>query len=363
MKQSIRLYTLFVSLAVLVAAAPVGYAQCTTQFAAQPSPPSGDEVLIDDALPGGATVSTGTVNWDTSQYATGSQSFYLSGSGTQTVRIDDLSQFYKFGTGKAVLYVLIDECDPTSQIRLTYRSAQRTAVVYWGSNLIGGGVQFYRGALPSSGTWARLEVPFGTPLNMRGHTLESLELQIYNGRVWFDHIGTDGVGCTPTVASAPSIPSGDTVWVDDAIPSGAYLAAGLWGTQQKAEGTQSLAYSYFGQNATGIVSIWDLSEATNSGDDLVVYVMPTGCETLKELKITWTAGSTTGAIWYGTIGVPSLGGESSATFMGSTVPTADTWTRITIPAATIGLDGATITAVRVENIGSQVWVDHIGSVP
>jgi len=106
---------------------------------------------------------------------------------------------------------------------------------------------------------------------------------------------------------------------------------------------------------------------TNSGDDLVVYVMPTGCETLKELKITWTGTinsvTTTGAIWYGTIGVPSLGGESSATFMGSTVPAADTWTRITIPAATIGLDGATITAVRVENIGSQVWVDHIGSTP
>jgi hypothetical protein len=362
-KQSIRLYPLFVSLAILAAVAPVGFAQCTTQFAAQPSPPLGDEVLIDDALPAGATVSTGTVNWDTSQYATGSQSFYLSGSGTNTVRIDDLSQFYKFGSGKAVLYVLIDECDPTSQIRLTYRSAQRTATVYWGSNLIGGGVQFNRGALPATGAWARLEVPFGTPLNMRGHTLESLEIQTYNGRVWFDHIGTDGVGCTPVVASTPSIPAGDTVWVDDAIPAGAYLANGIWGTQQKAEGTQSLAYSYFGQNATGVVRIDDLSEATSSGDDLVLYVMPTGCETLKELKITWSAGAASGGIWYGTIGFPSLGGEASAVFISATVPAADTWTRISIPAATVGLDGATITAVRVENLGSQVWVDHVGRVP
>jgi hypothetical protein len=362
-KQSIRLYTLFVSLLILVAAAPVGFAQCTPQFAAQPSPPSGDEVLIDDALPGGATVSTGTVNWDTSQYATGSQSFYLSGSGTQTVRIDDLSQFYKFGSGKAVVYVLIDECDPTSQIRITYRDPYREAIVYWGSNLIGSGVQFNRGALPSSGAWARLEIPLGTPLNMRGHTLESLELQIYNGRVWFDHIGTNGVGCTPTVATAPSIPGGDTVWVDDSIPSGAYLAYGVWGTQQVAEGTQSLAYPYFGQNATGVVRVNDLSQATSSGDDLVLYLMPTGCETLKELKITWYAGSTSGAIYYGTVGVPSLGGESSAVFMGSTVPTADTWTRIAIPASTVGLDGATITSIKVENLGSQVWVDHIGNAP
>ena len=240
--------------------------------------------------------------------------------------------------------------------------------MYWGSNLIGGGVQFNRGALPATGAWARLEVPIGVPLNMRGHTLESLEIQTYNGRVWFDHIGTNGVGCTPTVATAPSsFPSGDNVWVDDAIPSGAYLGAGIWWTSQKAEGTQSLAYSYFGQTATGIVRVSDLSQVTSSGDNLFVYLMPTGCETLKELKITWYSGptfSTSGCIWYGsTTPAPSIGGESGCTFISSTVPAADTWTRIEIPAATIGLDGATISAFRVENIGSQVWVDYVGNQP
>ncbi|HEV7767177.1 MAG TPA: hypothetical protein VGQ76_19405 [Thermoanaerobaculia bacterium] len=363
MKQSIRLYTLFVSLFALLAIAPAGFAQCTTQFAAQPSPPSGDEVLIDDALPAGATVSTGTVNLDTSQYATGSQSFYLSGSGTNTVRIDDLSAFYKFGAGKAVLYVLIDECNPTQQIRITYRSLHREVAVYWGANLIGGGLQFNRGALPSTGVWTRFEIPLNTPLSLRGHTLESLEFQTYDGRVWFDHIGTDGVGCTPATASAPSIPPGDTVWVDDSIPVGAYLSHGYFGTQQKAEGTQSLRYPYFGQLVTGVVRVVDFSEPTSSGDDLVVYVMPTGCETLRELKITWYAGASSGSVWYGTLGPPAIGGEGSAVFISATVPAADTWTRIAIPAATVGLDGATITGFKVENIGSQVWVDHVGSAP
>lgn len=364
MKESIRLYTLFVSLALVLAGAPSVFAQCTTAFASQPSPPGGDEVLIDDSpLPSGATVPIGTVNWDSSQYATGSESFYLSGSGTNTVKIADLDQFYKFGSGKAVLYVLIDECNPTSEIRLTYRSASRQAIVYWGSNSIGGGTQFYRGALPSSGAWARLEIPISSPLNMRGHTLTSLTIETYNGRVWFDHIGTDGVGCTPTTASAPSIPGGDTVWVDDSVPAGATLYAGDFGTQQAAEGTQSIAYPYFGQTATGAVSIIDLNQATSSGDDLVVYVMPTGCATLNELMIIWYAGASSGAVYYGTVGVPSIGGEGSAVFMGSTVPTADTWTRIAIPAATVGLDGATITGFKVLNIGSQVWVDHIGNAP
>src|SRR5438067_1269783 len=109
MIQSRRLSTLLVSL-VLGAAfgAANAFAQCTTPFASQPSPPSGDEIYIDDSIPSGATVGSGTLTWDTSQYATGSQSFVLQGSGTQTVEIDNLSQFYKFGTGKAVLYVLID---------------------------------------------------------------------------------------------------------------------------------------------------------------------------------------------------------------------------------------------------------------
>jgi hypothetical protein len=359
-KQSIRLATLVVSLVVFAAAAPVTWAQCTTPFASQPSPPGTDEVLIDDSLPSGATVSSGSVTWDTSQYATGTQSFVHNGAGTNTVRIDDLSQFFKFGTGKAVFYVLIDPCSPTSEIRVTYRSAARTAIVYWGQKLIGTEpVQFNRGALPSTGTWTRMEVPISSPLNLQGHEVESLTFETYNGRVWFDHIGTDGVGCTPTVASAPSIPPGATVWIDDAIPSGAYSSYGEWWTSQKASGTQSLAYPYFGQTPIGAVSVQDMSQATASGDNLIAYVMPTGCAQLNELMITWyTSPFTSKSIYWGTTGI---GGESTAIFMGSTVPTADVWTRVEISAATLGFDGATFTGFRVLNKGGQVWVDYVGN--
>lgn len=369
MFKSIRLSVLVVSVFAFILAAPGAFAQCTTPFASQPSTPSGDEIFIDDALPSGATVSSGTVNWDSNQYATGTQSFYLSGAGTQTVQIDDLSEFFKFGSGKAVLYVLIDPCDPTSEIKVTYSSAYRNAAVYWGSNSIGadpGIIQFSRGSLPSTGAWTRLEIPIGTPLNLRGHTLISLKIQTYGGRVWFDHIGTDGVGCTPSVASQPSIPSGGTVWVDDSIPSGAYLSYGYEDSTQSASGSLSYVYPYFGQTATGVVRVNDLNQTTSSGDDFFLYVMPTSCAQLNELKITWYAGtsySQSGCIYYGTVGFPNLGGESGCTFMGSTVPTADTWTRIEIPAATLGLDGATITSFKVENLGSKVYVDYVGNQP
>ncbi len=360
MKLSITLRILVVSF-VAILAAPAAFAQCTTAFASQPSPPGGDVVLIEDALPAGATVSTGSVNWDTSQYATGSQSFYHSGAGTNTVRIDDLSQYYNFGSGKAVFYVLIDECSPTREIKVTYSSLYRTASVYWGENLISGTpVNFRRGNLPATGVWTRMEVPIHVPLNMQGQTLDWLQIETYDGRVWFDHLGTDGAGCVPPVASTPSFEYGDTVWVDDGVPSGAVLYTGYWDNEQEASGTQSLMYPHFGQTATAVVSVNDLNEATSSGDNLIVYLMPTSCKSVTELKITWYAGSTVGSIYYGTVGVPSIGGESSAVFMGTTIPASDTWNRIEIPASTVGLDGATITRVKVENIGGKIWVDAIG---
>ena len=370
MIQSRRLTMLVVSFVFALFGAASAFAQCTTPFASQPSPPSGDVIYIDDAIPSYASVSSGSLNWDTSQYATGSQSFYLSGSGTQTVEISDLHEFHKFGSGKAVLYVLLDPCDATAEVKVTYESAARKVAVYWGSNSIGaeaGIIQFSRGSLPSTGTWTRFEIPISSPLNLRGQDVIKVKFQTYGGRTWFDHVGTDGVGCTPTTASQPSIPSGGTVWVDDSIPSGSYMSYGDPYTSQAASGTISFAYPYFGQTATNVVRVNDLSQATSSDDDLFLYVMPTGCATLKELKVTWYSGtdySSSGCIYYGsTTPAPAIGGESSCTFMGSTVPTADTWTRIEVPAATVGLDGATITSFSVENIGSQVWVDYVGNQP
>lgn len=357
--KSIALRVLVVSF-VAVLAAPAAFPQCTTPFASQPSPPSTDDVLIEDSLPAGATVSNGSVNWDTSQYATGTQSFYHSGAGTNTLRIDDLNEYMQFD-GKAVLYVLIDPCSTTREIKVTYSSLHRTASVYWGENLISGSaVNFRRGNLPSTGTWTRLEIPIQTPLGLSGHTLDWLQIETYDGRVWFDHLGQNNLGCTPSVASAPSFETGDTLWVDDSVPLGASLYFGYWDNEQEASGTQSLMYPYYNQQATSLVSVNDLNENTSSGDNLILYVMPTSCKELKELKITWYSGSTQGSVYYGTVGVPAIGGEDQAVHMGTTLPANNTWNRIEIPASLVGLDGLTITRVKVENIGGKVWVDAIG---
>jgi len=356
MKQSIRL-AVFTCLVVL--AGSHAFAQCTTPTASAPSVPGTDDVWIDDSLPAGATVPIGSVTWDNTQAATGSQSFVLNGAGTNTVRIDNLNRFLKFGSGKAILYVLTDPCDMPQEIKLTYRTAYRTATVYWGTNLISGGTKFRRGNIPTGGTWTRLEVPISSPLAMQGQDLEWIQIETYDGRTWFDHIGTDDVGCTPATALAPSIPGTDDSLVDDDIPVGSWLSFGEWYTSQAASGTQSLAYPFFGSTALGVVRVDDLSYYIDTGAKFVTYVMPTGCATLSEIKITWYAGANSGSAYWGSTGI---GGEASAVYMGAN-PSSDTWTRLEVPASLVGLEGETITSIKVESKGTQVWVDWIAVAP
>lgn len=334
-------------------------AQCTTAFASQPTPPGTDEVWIDDSLPAGASVTTGTLTWDTGQYATGTQSFVLSGSGTQTLRIDNLAKFVKYG-GRIQFYALIDECDPTTEIKVTYYTAYRSASYYWGANTITGGpiAKFSRGALPTAGAWTRLDGGAGSFLRIDGQEVTGVQFEIYGGRVWFDHVGTDGLGCTPAIASAPSIPAGDNVWIEDDFPAGSStLGSWNWDSQQKASGTQSITAPYFGQGVINSFRVIDMSEATDSGDNLILYVLHDECVTTRELKIDWFSGSTVGSVYYGE---SLLGGEGSAVYQGS-VLSSGTWHRIEIPASTVGLDGATIDSIRVQTYAGKTYVDHIGS--
>src|SRR5204862_470579 len=95
------------------------------------------------------------------------------------------------------------------------------------------------GAMPSAGGWIRIEIPF-SQMRLEQMTITNINISHVDGQVWVDHIGKSGTACIPVVAPQPSIPGGDTVWVDDASPSGATLSGLLWDTAQSASGTQSL---------------------------------------------------------------------------------------------------------------------------
>src|SRR5262249_5171711 len=136
-------------------------------------------------------------------------------------------------------YVLLNECQPPTRIMLQYVTTdggQHTAT--WGAPLNN---TYQAGPLPATGAWARLELP-ASVLSMENTSGKTIVAYQYDVQAWFDHIGSNGIGCTPAVAPAPTIPSGDTVWVDDTAPSGATVSGVTWDTTQKASGMQSFTH-------------------------------------------------------------------------------------------------------------------------
>ena len=101
------------------------------------------------------------------------------------------------------------------------------------------------GALPAAGGWSRIEIPL-SQLTLEQTAVTRIDITYVDGQVWFDHFGKTGTACIPATAPAPTIPNGDTVWVDDGLPAGASLVNGAngpmhWDSAQAAGGTQSLA--------------------------------------------------------------------------------------------------------------------------
>jgi RHS repeat-associated protein len=73
---------------------------------------------------------------------------------------------------------------------------------YWGANRIAWGVnntesRYYKGALPATGRWVRLEVP-ASQVGLEGHVVNGMGFVLYGGRATWDHAGK----FTPTSASA-----------------------------------------------------------------------------------------------------------------------------------------------------------------
>ena len=160
----------------------------------------------------------------------------------------------------------------------------------WGEDLIfstlqPGAGKFLVGALPQSGVWTRLEV-LASSVGMAGKTMSGIAFGVYDGQAWFDHVSTTG-GCSVPIASAPTLGTGDSIWVDDSIP-GTATPDGVWqwDSTQKASGTQSHTepptsgrHQHYFYNGPG----WTV----NAGDKLVCYVLINPCSPPKEVMLQW----------------------------------------------------------------------------
>jgi RHS repeat-associated protein len=338
---------------------------CTLTTAAQPTIPSGDTVWFDDTLPSG--MSFVDIRFDTSQKASGTQSLHIGyGTGSFGQGTSNAAQplFQVLPGDRLVFYMLMNPCAKPREVEVTwYASGYGPRGAYWGTALTGdesGKVSM--GALPTADGWVRMEVPANLLNGVEGNTLYGLALSRFDGEVWFDRFARVGTCSVMTEAAQPTIPSGDTVWFDDMLPSGMSFVDIRFDTSQKASGTQSLHIGYgtgsFGQGTSNAAQ--PLFQVL-PGDRLVFYMLMNPCAKPREVEVTWYASGygPRGAYW----GTALTGDESGKVSMGA-LPTADGWVRMEVPASLLnGVEGNTLYGLALSRFDGEVWFDRFATAP
>jgi len=323
-----------------------------------------EHVWFDDAAPAGAGIA-GTWNWDERQKTSG-QSSHADGTAT------GLQQHYFWAApapwifepgDRITTYALLDPCAPPRQLMLQFRKDSWEHRAYWGENLIQGGTDGSAsrkrlGDLPPLGEWTRLEVPVAE-VGLEGSRIEGMAFTKYDGQVWFDRTGLER--CFPT-AEAPPLNAADTIWFDDAPPSGASLGGSWsWTSEHKASGTASHKHPY----GAGMQQHYFYWSPTNLpltvGDRLIVYVLLDPCKPPRQLMIQFARGNVWEhrAYWGENLVTWGTDGTSSRWRMGDMPPTGE-WLRLEIPASAVGLEGETIDGIAFTLYDGNAWFDRVG---
>jgi len=215
------------------------------------------------------------------------------------------------------------------------------------------------GALPALGQWVRLTVS-AESLGLGGKKLTGMTFKTYGGQAWFDRSGKGT--CTVSAPPPASPQSGSiTVWVNDALPTGAVPAGTwVWDTAQKATGLKSNtepsapgshAHSFTGATFTVTPGV---------GESLVAYILASNCDPPREIMMEWYDGSWEHRAFWGEDLIP-LGtlGTASRRSMGA-IPTPGQWIRVFVPAASVGLENRTLTGLSLRLYNGKTWFDTIG---
>jgi hypothetical protein len=145
-------------------------------------------------------------------------------------------------TEAIVIYALLDPCNPPQQILFQFNDGTWEHRASWGDNLFPYGTNGTNscrrmGDLPPLGQWVRLVVPISR-VGLAGATVSGMAFDVEGGRAWFDRVAR--VSCSANAAPPASFPSGEDVWVEDDIPTGATSAGTwIWDTTLKASGSRS----------------------------------------------------------------------------------------------------------------------------
>ncbi|HEX2267900.1 MAG TPA: galactose oxidase-like domain-containing protein, partial [Pyrinomonadaceae bacterium] len=166
---------------------------------AQPLPPSGETVWVDDDLPAGAIPDGVAEGWNW----TNANPAPFSGSlANQSNTVAGLHQHFFYNSFETMTvnagdrlfaYVYIDPANVPSTIALQWNDGTWEHRAYWGANTIPWGVdgtnsRRFMGPLPAAGQWVRLEVPANL-VGLEGRPLNGLAFTMTGGRATWDRAG------------------------------------------------------------------------------------------------------------------------------------------------------------------------------
>ena len=159
----------------------------------------------------------------------------------------------------------------------------------------------------------------------------------------------------------------DTVWVDDSVPTGATLATDggdswTWvngnpppyaGSVAHQSASRSGEHQHYFSNATS-------SLAVAAGDTLFAYVYLDPANLPTEVMLQWNDGAWDHRAYWGADQIAwGANGTASRAYMGP-LPVSGQWVRLSVPAATVGLEGRTVSGMAFTLFGGRATWDAAG---
>jgi Bacterial Ig-like domain/F5/8 type C domain len=337
---------------------------CAT-MAAPPvvTPPAGDTVWVEDAMPAGATAGSIGAAFSTAFAVSGTQSLeFAAATGPRQWSFSNAAALTVGSNDRLIAYALIDPCNPPREIVVAWSDGTSEYRATWGDDVIEATIPHKRiGTMPAGGAWTRLEV-LAAAIGASGRSMRGLSIKLFDGQAWFDHVGV--AACSVARAPAPSSMPNDRVWVDDTLPAGASsYESWQWDASQAASGTRSHhlsdatgSHSYHFDNATDMLKL-------GSGDVIVTYVLLSPCRPVREVMLSFIdeAGSAEHrAYWGENIFTNGSDGTGSRMHVGP-LPEGGVWTRLEVPAVLLGLEGHSIRGAYFALYDGEAWFDRLGS--
>jgi RHS repeat-associated protein len=172
-----------------------------------------DTTWVEDSLPAGAVPYPDTDGWN---WAGSNPAPYAGSSAHQSRNLagphqhffDGATATMKVGQGDALFaYVYLDPQAPPTEVMLQWDDGSGAWAhrAFWGADQIAYGApgttgpdHDYRGGLPASGQWVRLEVP-ASAVGLENVTVRGMAFTLYNGKATWDHAGVRSNAVVETV--------------------------------------------------------------------------------------------------------------------------------------------------------------------